>query len=83
MGSGPSYVPTEVLVRFKDNPDMREFLETYGNLRKHEPGHAELIYLFEMILVWKRRAVLLEKQLNDQRLYTANLELRAAGLKAE
>jgi hypothetical protein len=73
MGSALTYVPNEVLKRFENEPSMKQTLETYGSLRKHE-GEMCDEFLFNKIFDLQNEISSLKKEMEARVVYTTHLE---------
>jgi hypothetical protein len=77
MGGALSYVPREVLEKYKDDAAMAPVLQTYGGLRKHEVGMDDL-YLFDTIAELKKCLVHLKEEMEQRKTYAESLEAKLA-----
>lgn len=73
MGGSLTYVPSEVLAKYKDDVDMKPVLQTYGRLRKHEVSMHDL-FLFDTIAELKKSLGFLRDEIEARRSYTESLE---------
>ena len=69
-----------LLKTFKDESRVADVLESYGMLRKHEPGGVAEEYLIYLIRGYRIEIEKLRKEMAEREVYTTGLETKIAKL---